>query len=241
MASTPHTRIRVATGLVALIPVLAACSSTEEQGPDPTAPASTTASSTSSVSAAPTTATSSTTATTDATAQVTPSTTAGSAEPTATGADETSTSTQKAEKLSKDIEEIYEVFQTLAPRTLFEQFDTCDPNGVENSSACTGAEVGQFQFFANNAKAASTTQLLTELRSSRVVEDTGSRIVGWTTMGTMSIITVVDNDEGLVLQQMVSSDRIDPEERIYELRLVEPPEGWEPSPTSTVETSISKD
>lgn len=124
---------------------------------------------------------------------------------------------------------------------MFEQFDTCDPNGVENSSACTGAEVGQFQFFANNAKAASTTQLLTELRSSRVVEDTGSRIVGWTTMGTMSIITVVDNDEGLVLQQMVSSDRIDPEERIYELRLVEPPEDWEPSPTSTVETSISKD
>lgn len=231
MASTPHTRIRVATGLVALIPVLAACSSGEEPGPEPTSPTPMTSTSTTTSSAAPRT----TTAT-----EITPTTSSSPPSTEARGTEETSTSAGESE-LAEEIEEIYEIFQSLAPRTLFEQFDTCDPNGVENSSACTGAEVGQFQFFANNAKAASTTQLLTELRSSRVVEDTGSRIVGWTTMGTMSIITVVDNDEGLVLQQMVSSDRIDPEERIYELRLVEPPEDWEPSPTSTVETSISKD
>lgn len=66
---------------------------------------------------------------------------------------------------------------------------------------------------------------------------TGSRIVGWTTMGTTSIVTVVDNDGGLVLQQMVSSDRIDPEDRIYELGLVEPPADWEPSPTVVPETT----
>lgn len=231
MASTPHTRIRVATGIVALIPVLAACSSGEEPGPEPTSPTPMTSTSTTTSSATPRT----TTAT-----EITPTTSSSPPSTEARGTEETSTSAGESE-LAEEIEEIYEIFQSLAPRTLFEQFDTCDPNGVENSSACTGAEVGQFQFFANNAKAASTTQLLTELRSSRVVEDTGSRIVGWTTMGTMSIITVVDNDEGLVLQQMVSSDRIDPEERIYELRLVEPPEDWEPSPTSTVETSISKD
>ena len=231
MASTPHTRIRVATGIVALLPVLAACSSGEEPGPEPTSPTPMTSTSTTTSSAAPRT----TTAT-----EITPTTSSSPPSTEARGTEETSTSAGESE-LAEEIEEIYEIFQSLAPRTLFEQFDTCDPNGVENSSACTGAEVGQFQFFANNAKAASTTQLLTELRSSRVVEDTGSRIVGWTTMGTMSIITVVDNDEGLVLQQMVSSDRIDPEERIYELRLVEPPEDWEPSPTSTVETSISKD
>lgn len=216
---------------MALIPVLAACSSGEEPGPEPTSPTPMTSTSTTTSSAAPRT----TTAT-----EITPTTSSSPPSTEARGTEETSTSAGESE-LAEEIEEIYEIFQSLAPRTLFEQFDTCDPNGVENSSACTGAEVGQFQFFANNAKAASTTQLLTELRSSRVVEDTGSRIVGWTTMGTMSIITVVDNDEGLVLQQMVSSDRIDPEERIYELRLVEPPEDWEPSPTSTVETSISKD
>lgn len=231
MASTPRTRIRFATGLVALIPVLASCSSGEEQDPGP---ATTT-------QVSPITTATSTTTPSPTTPSASPSPTGSpSAETTTTEVVETSTSARQDE-LDEEIEDIYEVFQSLAPRSLFEQFDTCDPNGVENSSACTGAEVGQFQFFANNAKAASTTQLLTELRSSRVVEDTGSRIVGWTTMGTMSIITAVDNEEGLVLQQMVSSDRIDPEERIYELGLVTPPDGWEPSPTSTVETSVSKD
>ena len=57
-------------------------------------------------------------------------------------------------------------------------------------------------------------------------------------MGTMSIITVVDNDEGWYCR-MVSSDRIDPEERIYELRLVEPPGDWE-SPTSTVKPASTR-
>lgn len=87
--------------------------------------------------------------------------------------------------------------------------------------ACTGKDVGQFQFFASDAKAASTTQLLTGLRNSRVIKDTGRFVVGWSTLGNTAIITVVDNEEGLVMQQMVSTDEIDPTKRIHELGLVE--------------------
>ena len=93
------------------------------------------------------------------------------------------------------------------------------PNGVADSSACSGEEVGQFQFFANEAKAASTTQLLTELRSARIVQDDGDVIVGWSNVGTVAIITVVDNANGVVLQQMISTDEQDPRERIMELGL----------------------
>ena len=233
MASTPRTRIRLGLGLVALIPVLVACS----PGGD-TDQGTTTAQATTTATPPTATDTATTTATTSRTSSLTTAPTTGSPseETVTTGEVEASTSAREA-RLSRDVEKVYEMFQSLAPRPLFEELDSCDPSGLENSWACTGSDVGQFQFFANNAKAASTTQLLTELRSSRVVEDTGSRIVGWTTMGTTSIVTVVDNDEGLVLQQMVSSDRIDPEDRIYELGLVEPPADWEPSPTAVPETT----
>ena len=234
MASTPRTRIRLGLGLVALVPVLGACSPGGDTDPETTTDQTTTATTIASTQAP----TQTTTATTPPSSSPTASPTTGSpSEETATtGEVETSTSAREV-RLSRDVEEVYEIFQSLAPRSLFEDLDSCNPSGLENSWACTGSEAGQFQFFANNAKAASTTQLLTELRSSRVVEDTGSRIVGWTTMGTTSIVTVVDNDEGLVLQQMVSSDRIDPEDRIYELGLVEPPADWEPSPTAVPETT----
>ena len=59
-----------------------------------------------------------------------------------------------------------------------------------------------------------------ELRSSKVVEDKGSRVVGWSTLGSTAIITLVDNDEGLVMQQMTSLDQEDPEKRLEELGLV---------------------
>lgn len=214
MASTPHKHVRVALGLVALIPLLAAC-----------------------------TGGGSTETSTESTAETTPATTASSsviettesstAETSTKGSGETSTSKPR---MTKDVEAAYKAFSSLAPVELFEQFETCDPSGVEDSFACNGPEVGQFQFFDNASKATSTTQLLTELRSSRVVEDSGSKVVGWTTIGTMSIITVVDNDQGLVLQQMVSSDKIDPEERIYELGLSTPKDTEE----SSEETSASK-
>lgn len=74
-------------------------------------------------------------------------------------------------------------------------------------------------FYANEAKAARTTQYLTELRSSRVVEDMGDFVVGWSTVGTTALITAIDNRKGLVLQHMMSSDDADPKETIFELGL----------------------
>lgn len=140
----------------------------------------------------------------------------------------TTTTREVDEGLSPEVERTYETFGALAPESLFEQFESCNPGGIDDSHECSGPEVGQFQFFESMSKAASTTQLLTELRSSRVVEDTVSRVVGWSTLGTTAVITVVDNDRGLVMQQMVSSDRVDPEERIYELGLVARPAGETP-------------
>lgn len=224
MASTPHKHIRVALGLVALIPLLAAC----------TGGGSTETSTESTAETTPATTTEATTTpATTASSSVIETTESSTAETSTKGSGETSTSKPR---MTKDVEAAYKAFSSLAPVELFEQFETCDPSGVEDSFACNGPEVGQFQFFDNASKATSTTQLLTELRSSRVVEDSGSKVVGWTTIGTMSIITVVDNDQGLVLQQMVSSDKIDPEERIYELGLSTPKDTEE----SSEETSASK-
>lgn len=224
MASTPHKHVRVALGLVALIPLLAAC----------TGGGSTETSTESTAETTPATTTEATTTpATTASSSVIETTESSTAETSTKKSGETSTSKPR---MTKDVEAAYKAFSSLAPVELFEQFETCDPSGVEDSFACNGPEVGQFQFFDNASKATSTTQLLTELRSSRVVEDSGSKVVGWTTIGTMSIITVVDNDQGLVLQQMVSSDKIDPEERIYELGLSTPKDTEE----SSEETSASK-
>jgi len=129
--------------------------------------------------------------------------------------------------MPQDVAEVQEIFHSVAPDSLFAQFESCNDSGINNAWECSGQEVGQFQFFRSMSKAASTTQLITELRSSRVVEDTGRKVVGWSTLGTTAVITVVDNDEGLVMQQMVSSDRVDPQERIYELGLATPPEDEE--------------
>ncbi len=126
------------------------------------------------------------------------------------------------EESDNGVAEVAERFSTLAPPSLFEQFDTCSPSGLKNSYQCTGAEVGQFQFFENASKAASTTQLLTELRSSRVVKDDGDRVVGWSTLGSTAVITVVDNETSQIMQQMVSADQDDPEQKIKDLGLVEP-------------------
>lgn len=112
-------------------------------------------------------------------------------------------------------------FAGLVPEELFERFDSCTPNGLEDSLECSGREVGQFQFFKSDTKAASTTQVLTELRSSRVVEDRNDRVVGWSTLGNTAILSVVDNERGLVVQQMVSTDQVDPKKRIFELGLAE--------------------
>ena len=123
------------------------------------------------------------------------------------------------EKLEKSVSKAYDIFAPVAPKELFAQFDRCDSTGGDDSYNCSGPKVGQFQFFRSHSKAKQTTQVLTELRSSQVIEDSGDRVVGWSTLGTTAVITVVDNKEGMVMQQMISSDQEDPEEKIKELGL----------------------
>ncbi|AZA09790.1 hypothetical protein [Corynebacterium pseudopelargi] len=135
----------------------------------------------------------------------------------------TSSSESKEEKEKEGVAEAKEAFGTLAPESVFEDFDSCEPAGVKNAMDCSGPNVGQFQFSRSESKAASMTQLLTELRSARVVKDTGRAVVGWNTLGSTAVITVVDNEEGTVLQQMTSTDQKDPEERIEELDLLQAP------------------
>ncbi len=139
----------------------------------------------------------------------------------------TSTSSSKREKADSSaeatLEKVRERFASLAPEEFFDQFEGCGAGGISGSYDCQGDEIGQFQFFDSESKAASSTQLLTELRSSRVVEDSGDRVVGWSTLGTSAIITVVDNREGLVMQQLISSDQEDPRQRIYDLGLAKNP------------------
>ncbi|WP_306506995.1 beta-N-acetylglucosaminidase [Corynebacterium sp.] len=127
---------------------------------------------------------------------------------------------EKSSKFNASVDEAYAIFGDLVPEEIFAEFDRCDPNGVEDSFNCSGSKVGQFQFFKSKTKASQTTQVLTELRSSRVVEDSGNRVVGWSMLGNTAILTVVDNDEGLIMQQMISTDQDDPEERLTELGLV---------------------
>ena len=144
--------------------------------------------------------------------------TKSSSKKTAAGtADATSTSGKKQE--ADALAEVRERFSTLAPEEFFDQFDDCAAGGLSGSFDCSGEGIGQFQFFDSDSKAASTTQLLTELRSSRVVEDNGDRVVGWSTLGTSAIITVVDNEAGQVMQQRISTDQDDPRQRIYDLGL----------------------
>nr|WP_197714721.1 hypothetical protein [Corynebacterium alimapuense] len=166
----------------------------------------------------------------------TTSSTTESTEPTS----ESTTTSAEEDNLPSDVAEVFEVFGSLAPESLFEQFDSCHPSGIDDAYECSGTEVGQFQFFESMSKALTSTQLLTELRSSQVLEDTGSRVVGWSTLGTMAVITVVDNDEGLVMQQLVSADQVSPEEKIDELRLVQTPLETPTEETSTVASTTSE-
>lgn len=130
-----------------------------------------------------------------------------------------SPSTTVNEKEQETLEEVRERFSVLAPAEFFDRLDGCVSADLEGYYDCAGEEVGQFQFFDSESKAASTTQVLTELRSSKIVEDDGDRVVGWSTVGTSAIVTVVDNKAGQVMQHLVSTDREDPRQRIYDLGL----------------------
>ena len=164
------------------------------------------------------------------TTTTTPTLEPSTSEVTTTTGTKTATATRKS---SDGVEKARKMFGSLAPDSLFDQFESCNPNGVEDSMACSGKDVGQFQFFASDAKAASTTQLLTGLRTSKVIKDTGTLVVGWSTLGNTAIITVVDNDNGLVLQQMVSIDEVDPTKQIYKLGLAEEDTTEEPTETTS--------
>ncbi len=212
----------VAAGLFAASCSLAACGDGQEASqPAPAAPVAT-----SQKAESPAPKTSESTATTTSSEQS--SAEATTSEETESGASESASASATAAKgekkgngkLSKQVEEAYETFETLVPVEIFQQFDRCDPNGVADSYNCSGSEIGQFQFFKNKSKAAQTTQVLTELRSSRVVKDEGDRVVGWSMLGNTAILTVVDNKDGLVMQQMISTDQDDPEERLKELGLI---------------------
>lgn len=211
--SAAHPLARLAA--VALVPaLLVGCGSddtadTPPETPAPAAPASPTVTSTSASS------TSSPAATTSSST----SSASESSEPSSSSA--TTTSSASRSSRADSVKDVAEIFGTLAPRSLFDELEECDSAGLKGSYNCSGPEVGQFQFSKSETKAAQTTQLLEELKSSRLLYNDDVRLVGWTMFGSTAIITVVDNDEGLVMQQMTSTDEQDPKDKIRELGLLD--------------------
>ena len=193
---------------------LSACSTDSDDAADDTAAPEIT----STESPTPDTQTSAVTATDTTTVSSTTSSTRAT-ERSSSATESTSTSSSAKSRDENVLGDVRDRFSTLAPPEFFDQFDSCVAGGLSGSFDCSGDGIGQFQFFDSDSKAASTTQLLTELRSSRVVEDNGDRVVGWSTLGTSAIITVVDNRKGQVMQQLISTDQEDPRQRIYDLGL----------------------
>ncbi|WP_235923155.1 beta-N-acetylglucosaminidase [Corynebacterium lizhenjunii] len=217
----------VALATVAVATVgLVACGS-DESAPESADTASSAPVTTTSTVAA--TQTSSTEATTSASAESSASATSSESEPAAAGASaetsegassQASSSEAPGEFMAESVADAYEIFSPLAPRSLFEKFSSCDSAGLKGSYNCSGHKVGQFQFFDSESKAAQSTQVLEELSSSRLLYNDGDRLVGWSTLGTTAVLTVVDNTEGLVMQQMISTDQEDPKAKITELELL---------------------
>ena len=119
------------------------------------------------------------------------------------------------------LEEVRETFASLAPESLFDALETCTETSLRSSYDCSGKEIGQFQFFESEAMAKDTANVLEGLKSSTIVEETDNQLVGWSMIGRTAVITVVNVEEGKVLQQMMSSEMEDPRDRIYELGLAE--------------------
>lgn len=237
-ARTFTTRAATLAATAALPLVLVACASDEGSTDKSAQPgtSTTTATSTSSASSSETTTSSSSTsasstttgasstsATTSASGDASSAATSAgvaadkSATPTTTSA--RSTQANNSAELPESVENAYEIFGDLVPRSLFEEFDSCEAVGMQSYYNCTGS-VGQFQFTESKSKAVSTLQTLTELRTSQVVDDSGERVVGWSSLGSTAIITVVNTESGLVMQHMISADAEEPEQKIKELGLV---------------------
>lgn len=148
---------------------------------------------------------------------------AESAEATTEGTSTSTTSTTK--KDDNGVAEVAKQFSTLAPPEFFEKLDSCTPTGLPDAFDCSSSEMGQFQFMESESVATTSTQVLTELRSSEVVEDTGRFVVGWSTVGSSAVVTVIDNDKGQIMKQLLTMDREGPREHIYKLGLAKRPEG----------------
>ena len=213
--SRPRSLTLIAAAATAAL-TLSACSTDSDDAADDTAAPEIT----STESPTPDTQTSAVTATDTTTVSSTTSSTR-TTERSSSATESTSPSSSAKSRDENVLGDVRDRFSTLAPPEFFDQFDSCVAGGLSGSFDCSGDGIGQFQFFDSDSKAASTTQLLTELRSSRVVEDNGDRVVGWSTLGTSAIITVVDNREGQVMQQLISTDQEDPRQRIYDLGLAE--------------------
>ncbi|MDK8480844.1 beta-N-acetylglucosaminidase [Corynebacterium marquesiae] len=209
------TRATAAALLLGVGVSTAACSSDDAAPAD--APVETTAAGAETTAAAADTAEETSTASSSSTVESSAESSAAESSEASEGA--SASKEPGTEKLEKSVAKAYDIFAPVAPKELFALFDRCDSTGGDDSYNCSGPEVGQFQFFRSHSKAKQTTQVLTELRSSQVIEDDGDRVVGWSTLGTTAVITVVDNKEGMVMQQMISSDQEDPEEKIKELGL----------------------
>lgn len=235
-ARTFTTRAATLAATAALPLVLVACASDEGSTDKSAQPgtSTTTATSTSSASSSETTTSSSSSASSTTTGSSSTSATSasGDASSAATSAGvaadksatPTTTSARSAQannsaELPESVENAYEIFGDLVPRSLFEEFDSCEAVGMQSYYNCTGS-VGQFQFTESKSKAVSTLQTLTELRTSQVVDDSGERVVGWSSLGSTAIITVVNTESGLVMQHMISADAEEPEQKIKELGLV---------------------
>ncbi len=235
-ARTFTTRAATLAATAALPLVLVACASDEGSTDKSAQPgtSTTTATSTSSASSSETTTSSSSSASSTTTGSSSTSATSASgdassaatsagvaadksATPTTTSA--RSTQANNSAELPESVENAYEIFGDLVPRSLFEEFDSCEAVGMQSYYNCTGS-VGQFQFTESKSKAVSTLQTLTELRTSQVVDDSGERVVGWSSLGSTAIITVVNTESGLVMQHMISADAEEPEKKIKELGLV---------------------
>ncbi|WP_049148643.1 hypothetical protein [Corynebacterium propinquum] len=234
-ARTFTTRAATLAATAALPLVLVACASDEGSTDKSAQPgtSTTTATSTSSASSSETTTSSSSASSTTTGSSSTSATSASgdassaatsagvaadkSATPTTTSA--RSTQANNSAELPESVENAYKIFGDLVPRSLFEEFDSCEAVGMQSYYNCTGS-VGQFQFTESKSKAVSTLQTLTELRTSQVVDDSGERVVGWSSLGSTAIITVVNTESGLVMQHMISADAEEPEQKIKELGLV---------------------
>lgn len=155
-------------------------------------------------------------------------------------------STSTAPAMKPDVKKVNDIFGTLVPNNVWTNFDSCTSIGRSTSAyECSGPDVGQFQFSQSQSKAASSTQALTELRSSRVLQDKDNKIIGWTTTGATSVITIVDNKNGTVAQKMVGADGTDPEQEIKRLGLVQQDatpssQTGEPSPSAPATPSPEK-